>query len=97
MCANVSSALSSPFPRTLVTPRFKPFDIAGQVVHEVGVPWHFGWVTTAMRKFVHGDKVPEVYTSGDAANLLTAFSEDDNTMIPESKAFMVSVEKRKGV
>jgi len=81
----------------IVTPRFKPFDIAGQVVHEVGVPWHYGWVTTAMRKFVHGDKVPEVYTSGDAANLLTPFIGDANTMIPESKAFMVNIEKRKGV
>ncbi|TFG92024.1 MAG: formate dehydrogenase-N subunit alpha, partial [Syntrophobacterales bacterium] len=78
----------------LVTERFKPFDIAGQTVHQVGVPWHYGWVTTAMRKFVHGDKVPEVFTSGDAANLLTPFIGDANTMIPESKAFMVNVERR---
>jgi formate dehydrogenase major subunit len=80
----------------IVTNRFKPFDIAGQTVHQVGVPWHYGWVTTAMRKFVHGDKIPEVFTSGDAANLLTPFIGDANTMIPESKAFMVNVE-RKGV
>jgi formate dehydrogenase major subunit len=80
----------------IVTPRFKPFNINGQTVHEVGIPWHFGWVTTAMRKFVHGDKKPEIFTSGDAANLLTPFIGDANTMIPESKAFMVNVE-RKGV
>jgi len=47
-----------------------------------------------MRKYVKGDKKPEVFTSGDAANLLTPFIGDANTMIPESKAFMVSVEKK---
>jgi formate dehydrogenase major subunit len=80
----------------IVTDRFKPFNVAGQIIHQVGIPWHYGWVTTAMRKFVHGNKVPEVYTFGDAANLLTPFIGDPNTMIPESKAFMVNVE-RKGV
>ncbi len=80
----------------IITPRFKPFNIDGQTVHQVGVPWHYGWVTTAMRKYVHGDKKPEVFTFGDAANLLTPFIGDPNTMIPESKAFMVNVE-RKGV
>ncbi len=78
----------------IVTPRFKPFNIAGQTIHQVGIPWHFGWVTTAMRKFVHGDKTPEVFTSGDAANLVTPFIGDPNTMIPESKAFMVNVERK---
>jgi len=78
----------------IVTERFKPFKINGNVVHQVGIPWHFGWVTTAMRKYVKGDKKPEVFTSGDAANLLTPFIGDANTMIPESKAFMVSVEKK---
>jgi formate dehydrogenase major subunit len=78
----------------IVTERFKPFNIAGQTVHQVGIPWHFGWVTTAMRKFVHGDKQPEVFTSGDSANLVTPFIGDPNTMIPESKAFMVNVEKK---
>ncbi len=80
----------------IVTPRFKPFNIDGQTVHQVGVPWHYGWVTTAMRKYVHGDKMPEVFTFGDSANILTPFIGDPNTMIPESKAFMVNVE-RKGV
>ncbi len=78
----------------IVTERFKPFNIAGQTVHQVGIPWHYGWVTTAMRKFVHGDKKPEVFTSGDSANLVTPFIGDPNTMIPESKAFMVNVEKK---
>jgi len=28
----------------IVTSRFKPFNIAGQTVAPVGVPWHFGWL-----------------------------------------------------
>jgi formate dehydrogenase major subunit len=33
-------------------------------------------------------------TFGDAANLLTPSVGDANTMIPETKAFMVNVEKK---
>jgi len=66
----------------MVTDRFKPFDIAGQTIHQVGIPWCFGWVTP-----------PD---GGDSANLLTPTIGDANTMIPESKAFMVNV-VRKGV
>ncbi|OPL15723.1 MAG: formate dehydrogenase [delta proteobacterium MLS_D] len=80
----------------IVTDRYKPMKVAGMTVHQVGIPWHYGWVTTNMRKYVHGDKVPEVFTGGDSANLLTPFIGDPNTGIPESKAFMVNVE-RKGV
>jgi formate dehydrogenase major subunit len=78
----------------IVTDRFKPFNLNGNVVHQVGIPWHYGWVTTAMRKYVKGDKKPEIFTTGDSANLLTPFIGDANTMIPESKAFMVNVEKK---
>jgi formate dehydrogenase major subunit len=78
----------------IVTARFKPFDINGQTIHQVGIPWHYGWITTAMRKYSHDDKKPEVFTFGDSANLLTPFIGDPNTMIPESKAFMVNVEKK---
>jgi formate dehydrogenase major subunit len=66
----------------MVTDRFKPFDISGQTIHQVGLPWCFGWVTP-----------PD---GGDSANLLTPTIGDANTMIPESKAFMVNV-VRKGV
>ncbi len=64
----------------MVTKRFKPFKISGTVVHEVGIPWHFGW------------RWPE---SGkeESANLLTPSTGDPNTRIPESKAFMVNVAK----
>ena len=79
----------------IVTQRFKPFTInGGTIVHQVGIPWHYGWVTTKMREYVHGDKKPEVFTFGDSANLITPYIGDPNTMIPESKAFMVNVEKK---
>jgi formate dehydrogenase major subunit len=63
----------------IVTSRLKPFQIAGQTVHQIGVPWHFGWLHPR--------------DSGDSANLLTPTIGDPNTMIPESKAFMANVRK----
>ena len=65
----------------MVTARFKPFKIGGQTVHEVGMPWCFGW------------QYPVNGRQGDSSNLLTATVGDANTMIPESKAFMVNIEK----
>jgi formate dehydrogenase major subunit len=64
----------------MVTKRFKPFNIAGNTVHQVGVPWHFGW------------RWPESGTE-ESANLLTVSTGDSNTRIPESKAFMCNVSK----
>lgn len=63
----------------IVTSRFKPFNVAGQTIHQVGIPWHFGWL------------FPK--DGGESANLLTPTIGDPNTMIPESKAFMVNVRK----
>ena len=63
----------------MVTIRFRPFKIMGSVVHQVGLPWHFGWVYPA--------------DGGDSANLLTPSTGDPNTRIPETKAFMVNVKK----
>jgi len=64
----------------LVTKRFKPFLIQGSEIHQVGLPWHYGWIYP-----------PE---GGDSANLLTPSVGDPNTRIPESKAFMVNVRKK---
>ena len=63
----------------IVTSRLKPFNIAGQTVHQIGVPWHFGWIWPK--------------DGGESANLLTPTVGDPNTMIPESKAFMANVRK----
>jgi len=65
----------------VVTSRFKPFKIAGSTVHQVGLPWHFGW------------QYPADGSGGDSANLLTPTVGDANTMIPETKAFMVNIVK----
>jgi formate dehydrogenase-N alpha subunit len=64
----------------LVTERFEPFWVQGRIIHQVGVPWHWGWVGLAR---------------GDSGNLLTPHVGDANTMIPEFKAFLCDV-RRKG-
>ena len=80
----------------MVTNRIKPFIIDGKTVHQVALPWHFGWATSATRGYTAKDKKPEFFTYGNAANRLTPTIGDANTMIPESKAFMVNI-FRKGV
>jgi formate dehydrogenase major subunit len=77
----VSSARGEVHARAVVTKRFRPFRIMGSTVHQVGLPWCFGW------------QYPEGGGGGDSANLLTPTIGDANTMIPETKAFMVNVEK----
>jgi formate dehydrogenase major subunit len=39
----VSSARGKLWAKALVTKRFKPFKVAGSTVHQVGMPWCFGW------------------------------------------------------
>jgi formate dehydrogenase major subunit len=78
MC-KVSSARGQVEAVAMVTGRFKPFTVQGLTVHQVGLPWCFGWV------------YPK--DGGDSANLLTPSTGDPNTRIPETKAFMVNVEK----
>ncbi|TYO95808.1 formate dehydrogenase major subunit [Geothermobacter ehrlichii] len=74
----VSSGRGSVEAIAIVTRRFRPFRIRGKTIHQVGLPWCFGWSTP---------------NAGDSANLLTPTIGDANTMIPETKAFMVNVEK----
>ncbi len=62
----------------IVTKRFRPFSINGQTVHQVGVPWHWGYSGIA---------------TGGSANVLTPHVGDANTMIPEYKAFLCDVRK----
>jgi formate dehydrogenase major subunit len=78
---NVSSARGQLWAIAVVTDRFKPFKVMNQTIHQVGLPWCFGW------------QYPEDGSGGDSSNLLTPTIGDANTMIPETKAFMVNVEK----
>jgi hypothetical protein len=61
-----------------VTERFEPFWVQGLIIHQIGVPWHWGWVGLAR---------------GDSGNLLTPQVGDANTMIPEFKAFLCDVKR----
>jgi formate dehydrogenase major subunit len=76
----VSSARGSLECTAVVTPRFKPFQIGQGTIHQVGIPWHYGWRWPASG-------------AEESANLLTPPCGDPNTRIPESKAFMVNVAK----
>ncbi len=76
----VSTARASLECTAVVTKRFKPFWVGDAVVHQVGVPWHYGW------------RWPATGTE-ESANLLTPPAGDPNTRIPETKAFMVNVTK----
>jgi anaerobic selenocysteine-containing dehydrogenase len=62
----------------VVTKRFKPFQVDGKTLHQVGLIWHWGYTGLS---------------TGDSANSLTPYVGDANTMIPEYKAFLVDVRK----
>jgi formate dehydrogenase major subunit len=62
----------------IVTKRFKPFQLNGKTVHQIGLPWHWGFQGLCV---------------GDSANKLSPHVGDANTMIPEFKAFLVKVKK----
>ncbi len=75
----VESARGKVHAKAVVTARFKPFKVGdGAVIHEVGLPYCFGFIGLA---------------TGDSANKLAPAIGDANTMIPESKAFLVNVRK----
>ena len=77
----VSSVRGKLWAIAIVTDRLKPFKVMGMTIHQVGLPWHYGW------------QWPKDGSGGDSANLLTPSVGDPNTMIPETKAFMVNIEK----
>lgn len=77
----VSSARGQVPAVAMVTKRFQPFRVMDSTIHQVGLPWHFGW------------QFPEDGSSGDSANLLTPTIGDANTLIPETKAFLVNIKK----
>ena len=64
--------------KTLVTERIRPFVISGKIVHQVGMPWVFGW---------------EGYARGEIANVLPAIHGDPNTSIHTTKALTCGLRK----
>ena len=64
--------------KALVTRRMRPFKIDGKVIHQVGMPWHWGY---------------EGLSTGDVVNELTSLIADPNVSMHEGKAFVCNVEK----
>ncbi len=67
----------------MVTHRIKPFQVNGKTVHQIGVPWHWGWKGV--------DELPG--SKGDITNDLSASVGDPNVYIQETKAFLCNVKK----
>jgi formate dehydrogenase major subunit len=53
-------------------------DVAGRTLHQVGMPWHWGY---------------EGVSTGDIVNEMTALVGDPNVSMHEGKAFVCNVEK----
>jgi len=62
--------------RVLVTARMRPLQIDGRIVHQVGLPYHWGY----------SGKV-----TGDVVNDLLAISEEPNVRIMETKALICNI------
>jgi formate dehydrogenase major subunit len=62
--------------RARVTERMRPLRIDGQQIHQIALPWHWGF----------GGASP-----GDSANDLGALASDPNVSIQEDKAFTCNV------
>jgi len=74
----VSSPRSQVRAKALVTRRLRPLQIDGRTVHQVGMPWHWGY---------------EGLVKGEVVNELSALVGDPNVTIHEGKAFVCNLEK----
>jgi len=64
--------------RALVTKRLRPLTVNGAIVHQIGMPWHWGYQGIA---------------TGDITNNVSSFVADPNVSIHEGKAFTCRIEK----
>ncbi len=74
--ATIVTARNAVEARVLVTSRIRPLTIGGRTLHQVGLPYHWGWAG---------------YSTGDSANDLIEVSLDPNTHIQETKAFACDI------
>jgi formate dehydrogenase major subunit len=74
----ISTARASIQARALVTPRMPSLDVDGRRVHQVGLPYHWGY---------------RGRVTGDIVNDLLAISEEPNVRIFESKGLTCNVRK----
>lgn len=61
-----------------VTKRIKPFNVNGYTVHQIAMPWNWGYMGLS---------------KGDSTNLLTPRVADPNSKIPEYRAFLCDIRK----
>jgi formate dehydrogenase major subunit len=64
--------------KALVTRRMRPLQVDGRTIHQVGMPWHWGF---------------EGLVTGAVVNELTALVGDPNVAIHEGKAFVCNIER----
>jgi formate dehydrogenase major subunit len=64
--------------RALVTRRMRPFTIDGKRLHQIGMPWHWGYMGIA---------------TSDVTNNLSSLVGDPNVSIHEGKAFTADIRK----
>ncbi|MFB9961306.1 formate dehydrogenase [Sinosporangium siamense] len=74
--ATIVTARNAIEARVLVTERITPLRLDGRVVHQIGVPFHWG---------------PNGQSRGDAANELSSISLDPNSHIQEVKALSADI------
>jgi formate dehydrogenase major subunit len=74
--ATIATARNVVEARVLVTARIPPLTVAGRRLHQVGLPYHWGWAG---------------YSTGDSANDLIEISLDPNVHIQEAKAFACDI------
>jgi len=74
----IRSARSTIEARAMVSPRIRPLRVGGRVVHQVGLPIHYGY---------SGE------VAGSNANELAAMESDPNVSMHESKAFTCQIRK----
>ena len=66
--------------KALVTTRMRPFVIDGRVIHQVGLPYHWGW---------------KGLVRGDVTNDLLAISQEPNVRIMETKGLVCNMVRGK--
>jgi len=74
--ATIVTARTAVEARVLVTDRIRPLEVGGRVLHQVGLPYHWG---------------PNGLVTGDAANELAHLSLDPNVHIQEVKALACDI------
>jgi formate dehydrogenase major subunit len=63
--------------RAKVTDRMRPLRVDGRLVHQVALPWHWGYTGTA--------------ATGDATNDLISLTGDPNVTIEDTKSWTCNV------